>query len=238
MKDHHKGYIDWAEFERNQAQLAANSYGKTGGRKSGRGGRALLSGLLTCGRCGRGLAVVYAGCPPGRPMYRCDRPNLHLGLKCCQGFGGVRVDAAIAAEILRVVEPMAIEASVEAERMHEERLRERQHAAELDLQQARYEASLAERRYAACDPDNRLIAVELEKSWESALQRVQACKARLDAMCAPDRHPRTQLPLWPWSAEPNMRGSTQPLTDGSNGPNPPTLQFWRRQTALVSLTSE
>jgi len=149
LKDHHEGYIDWAEFERNQAQLAANSYGKSGGRKSGRGGRALLIGLLTCGRCGRGLAVAYVGGSPGRPRYRCDRPNLHLGLNRCLGFGGARVDEAIAAEILRVVEPMALEASLEAERKREESLRERQHAAELDLQQARYEASLAERRYAA-----------------------------------------------------------------------------------------
>ena len=185
LKDHHEGYIDWAEFERNQAQLAANSYGKSGGRKSGRGGRALLIGLLTCGRCGRGLAVAYVGGSPGRPRYRCDRPNLHLGLNRCLGFGGARVDEAIAAEILRVVEPMALEASLEAERKREESLRERQHAAELDLQQARYEASLAERRYAACDPDNRLIAAELEKSWETALQRVQACHARLEAMHSP-----------------------------------------------------
>jgi hypothetical protein len=39
---------------------------------------------------------------------------------------------------------------------------------ELELQQARYEASRAERRYAACDPDNRLIAAQLEKSWGGA----------------------------------------------------------------------
>ena len=45
LKDHHEGYIDWAEYERNQAQLAANAYGKAGGRKSGRDGRALLSVL-------------------------------------------------------------------------------------------------------------------------------------------------------------------------------------------------
>ena len=186
LKDHHESYIDWAEFERNQAQLAANAYGKAGGKKSGRGGRALLTSLLTCGRCGRGLAVVYAGRPPGRPIYRCDRPNLQLGLDRCLGFGGARVDAAIADEILRVVEPMVIEASMEAERMRTEGLRERQRAAELDLQQARYEASLAERRYAACDPENRLIAAQLEKSWETALQRVQGCEARLDAGRAPD----------------------------------------------------
>ncbi len=158
LKDHHEGYIDWAEYERNQAQLAANAYGKVGGAKSGRGGRALLAGLLTCGRCGRRLPVVYAGRPLGRPVYRCDRPNLLLGLPRCLGFGGRRVDAAVAAELLRVVAPMAIEAALEAERRHMENRSERRRIVELELQQARYEASLAERRYAACDPDNRLIA--------------------------------------------------------------------------------
>ena len=63
---------------------------------------------------------------------------------------------------------------------------ERQRIAELELQQARYEASLAERRYAACEPDNRLIAAQLEKSWEAALRRVGVCEARLEAMRVPD----------------------------------------------------
>ena len=76
LKDHHEGYIDWAEHERNQKQLAANAYGKVGGAKSGRGGRALLAGLLCCGRCGRRLSVIYSGRAPGQPVYRCDRPNL------------------------------------------------------------------------------------------------------------------------------------------------------------------
>jgi DNA invertase Pin-like site-specific DNA recombinase len=88
LKDHHEGYIDWAEFERNQKQLAANTYGKVGVAKSGRGGTALLTGLPTCGRCGRRLTVRYAGSPPGRPFYRCDRPNLSLGLPRCVVFGG------------------------------------------------------------------------------------------------------------------------------------------------------
>jgi hypothetical protein len=108
LKDHHSGYIDWAEFERNQKQLAANAYGRVGGTKSGRGGRALLPGLLMCGRCGRRLSVVYAGRGQPRPVYRCDRPNLMLGLPRCLTFGGPRIDAAIAEEVLRVVEPMAM----------------------------------------------------------------------------------------------------------------------------------
>jgi excisionase family DNA binding protein len=192
IREHHDGYIDWSEYERNQALLAANTYGRVGGQKSGRGGRALLSGLLTCGRCGRGLAVAYTGAPPGRPTYRCDWPNLMLGLPRCLGFGGSRVDAAIAAEIVQVVEPMAIEAALEAERMHREGKAKRRCVAELDLRQAEYEASLAERRYAACDPENRLITVQLEKHWEAALQRVEACRARLAALDAPK--PATPMP--------------------------------------------
>ena len=186
IKGHHEGYIDWAEFERNQALLAANAYGRVGGVKSGRGGRALLSGMLTCGRCGRGLAVAYTGAPPGRPVYRCDRPNLALGLPRCLSFGGSRVDAAVATEVLRVVEPMAIEAALEAERMHRGGQAERRRIVELDLRQALYEAGLAERRYAACDPDNRLIAAQLEKNWEDALRRVEDCRSRLAALDAPD----------------------------------------------------
>src|SRR5205085_1940608 len=65
------------------------------------------------------------------------------------------------------VEPMAIEAAVEAERKYMEVRADQQRIVELELQQARYEASLAERRYAACDPDNRLIAAQLERSWEA-----------------------------------------------------------------------
>lgn len=100
-------------------------------------------------------------------------------------FGGSRVDAAIAAELLRVVGSMAIEAAQEAERMHEEGEAERRRMAELDLQQARYDASLAERRYAACDPDNRLIAAQLERAWEMTLRRVEACTERHEALVAP-----------------------------------------------------
>ena len=191
LKDHHEGYIDWAEFERNQHQISNNAFRKAGGMKSGRGGRALLSGLLSCARCNGKMSVVYPGRRP-TPAYRCDRRQIQHGLERCQAFGGARVDAAIADEIIRVVEPMAIEASLEAERTRVEELHERQRLVELDLQQARYEASLAERRYAACDPDNRLIAAQLEKSWEATLQRVQACEARLDAMKSSD--PQADIP--------------------------------------------
>lgn len=184
IKDHHEGYIGWAEYERNQAVLAGNAYGKVGDAKSGRGGRALLAGLICCARCGRKLKVTYTGRYP-RPVYGCESPNLQLGHKRCFRMGGKHIDETIAAEMLHAVTPIAIEASKEAERMLRDEAHDRQRIAEMELSQAKYDASLAERRYAACDPDNRLIAAQLEKAWEGALQRVEACRQRLDGMQAP-----------------------------------------------------
>lgn len=160
IRDHHVGYIDWEEYERNQAQLAKNAFGRAGGTKSGRGGGALLAGLLSCARCGRRLHVVYTGRTP-RPVYRCDNPNLLLGQNRCITFGGFRPDKLIADAVLEAVAPFAIDAAIEARAMLNQAAEDKRLVLEMELQQARYDASLAERRYAACDPDNRLIASEL-----------------------------------------------------------------------------
>jgi hypothetical protein len=189
IQGHHEGYIEWAEFERNQKLLAANAYGRAGGVKSGRGGRALLPGLLLCAHCGRRLTVGYSGLYSA-PVYRCERPNQMLGRPICQRFGAKRVDIAIGSELLLAIEPLAVEAALHAEHRYMEQQNEQQRIVELELQQARYDASLAERRYAACDPDNRLIAAQLEKSWEATLQRVRDCEARLEG-------PRKPIPADP-----------------------------------------
>jgi len=179
LRDHHAGYIDWDEYESNQAQLARNTYRRTGGVKSGRGGGALLAGLISCARCGRRLHVVYAGRKP-RPVYRCDNPNLLLGQKRCITFGGARAEKLVSGAVLDAVAPLAIEASIAAQEAMSQAAQDKKAVLELELQQARYEASLAERRYASCDPENRLIAAELEKRWEEALGRVRAFEQRLD----------------------------------------------------------
>ncbi len=223
IKDHHEGYIGWAEFERNQAALAANNYRRPGGGKSGRGGRALLAGIIRCGRCGRRLPVVYGGRGTPRPVYRCDRPKELLGLPRCLGFGGSRIDAAVAGELLRALEPLAIEAAREAERSSMEAEAERLRMFELELQQARYEASLGERRYAACDPDNRLIAAQLERSWEAALRRVEACQARLDAARAPSTA----------ADAPDFAGLTQDLSAAWSAPGTTTRTRQRLVRALI-----
>lgn len=153
--------------------ISANAYGKAAGAtKSGRGGRALLPGVLLCADCGRRLVVAYSG-HYSQPVYRCERTNQMLARPRCLTFGAKRVDAAIGRELLRALEPLAIEAALHAEDRYMEQESEQRRIVELELQQARYEASLAERRYAACDPDNRLIAAQLEKSWEASVTRTR-----------------------------------------------------------------
>ncbi len=107
IKDHHVGYIEWEEYQRNQAQLAKNAFGRKGGVKSGRGGGALLASILCCARCGRRLHVVYTGHKP-RPVYRYYTPNLLLGRKRCLTFGGRRADELITNAVLGVLAPHAI----------------------------------------------------------------------------------------------------------------------------------
>ena len=77
--------------------------------------------------------VSYSGRPPGQPVYRCERQNQMLGVPRCFTFGGLRIDAAVSRELLRAVEPMAIEAAEEAERRYMEARGEQQRILGLEL---------------------------------------------------------------------------------------------------------
>lgn len=178
-RDHHEAYVSWEVFERNRARLSRNSFcQKAGSSKSGRGGRGLLAGLLRCRRCGRMLHVAYSG-HYHKPRYSCRRGRQMHGLEPCISFGATRPDLAIGAEILLVVEPLAVEAALMAEREAITQIDEQRRALELERQQAEYEVKIAARRYERVDPDNRLVAGELEGRWNAAMARLKECEARL-----------------------------------------------------------
>lgn len=171
--DHHPGYVSWEQYERHQQMLAENAHGKgAGGGKAGRGGRGLLVGLLRCRRCGRMLSVWYKGATNHVPRYVCSKASRNHGADLCISFGGLRPDEAIAQEVLRALEPHAVEAALRAHEMLVKDADERGRTLELQVQQARYEADLAGRRYEAVDPAKRLVAAELEARWNTALERV------------------------------------------------------------------
>jgi DNA invertase Pin-like site-specific DNA recombinase len=181
IQEHHPGYVSWEEYERNQALIAENTHMKSGTEpKAGRGGRALLTGLLRCRRCGRMLYVAYGGPRAAVIRYACQGGNRDHADRWCISFGGLRVDAAVANEVLRAIEGNAIEAACEAAEQMQRQRQELRHAIELEVDQARYESRLAARRYEAVDPDQRLVAAELEARWNSTLQRVQDLEHKLN----------------------------------------------------------
>jgi DNA invertase Pin-like site-specific DNA recombinase len=178
IQDHHPGYISWEQFLKNQRQLEENTHmHPTQSRKAGRGGSSLLAGLLRCARCGRMLQVGYQRRGYGR--YLCRYENRSNGAPRCISFGNTSPDEQIAREVVRAIQPCAVEAAVAAARdLTRERCAVRD-ALELELAQARYESDLAARRYEAVDPAQRLVANELERRWNAALERQVAIEARL-----------------------------------------------------------
>jgi len=180
IPDHHPGYISWEQYERNQAMIAANAHMKSRMEpKAGRGGKGLLAGLLRCRRCGRMLHISYTGRRSVVLRYQCKGAQINHGEDWCISFGGIRIDQAVAEEVLHAIGGNAVEAALEAaERMRQQRQDQRK-SVELELEQARYEARLAARRYEAVDPDQRLVAAELEARWNATLVKVRELDDRL-----------------------------------------------------------
>jgi DNA invertase Pin-like site-specific DNA recombinase len=183
LRDNHPGYISWQEYEDNQKLLLENAHMKKRcARKSARGGRALLTGLMRCGRCGRMMRVFYGMGKGNAHRYQCRGDDAHVGAGLCIGIGGVRIDRAVALQILEAVSDRAVEAAIFATDQAERSRRDVIAAVERELEAARYEASLAARRYELVDPAKRHVARELEARWNDTLERVAALERRIEEL--------------------------------------------------------
>ena len=183
LHDRHEGYIDWDEFERNLSVIANNTNRKGQAVQGAvRGGAALLAGLLRCSHCGRKLKVRYRTDMPANQYY-CVRPieEDNAG-KVCTIISGGHLDRAVSEVLLQILAPLGIEAALAAIDSGRDRHRDQRRQTELALEAARYEAGLARRQYDAVDPDNRLVAGELERRWNDRLVTAQHLEAQLAAM--------------------------------------------------------
>lgn len=175
----HEGYVSWGRFERIQQMIGDNVSGP-GHSGAAKRGSSLLAGLMRCRRCGRKLTVHYTGNGHCFVRYACGRAWLDNAASLCISFGGTFVEQAISGEVLRVVQPGALEAAVLAS---QEEVRQRDEVLEAlrrDLEAARYAASRAWKQYDTADPENRLVADELEHRWNQALQRVNELELQID----------------------------------------------------------
>jgi DNA invertase Pin-like site-specific DNA recombinase len=174
----HEGYVGWERAEAIRTMVSDNvpTSRHHGAPKHG---DALLAGLLRCRRCGRKLTVRYTGTKHNIPRYSCWRGLLDNGEPRCIAFGGLRVDDTIEEALLQVVEPGAIAAATEAAAQAAHRRDQVRDALMRDLEAARYSADRAFRQYDAADPENRLVAAELEARWNRALTHVGEIESRI-----------------------------------------------------------
>jgi hypothetical protein len=134
-----------------------------------RPGKALLHGLVHCGECGHKMVVQYKG----GTQYLCNSLRQQHQVPVCQRIRGDSVDdhvvglffEALAPSELDVYDRVMASLSEEQEQVHKARRQQ--------LERLRHQARLAERQYQRTDPDNRLVAAELESRWETALRELK-----------------------------------------------------------------
>ena len=183
IPDHHEGYITWEAYQQNQTIIRSNNMNleTSEAMAAARAGSGLLTGLLRCGHCGRKLHVRYWGGRGTSARYLC-KGDFDSGGEYCLGFGGDRVDRRLSEEVLQVISPLGIEASLKAidsmtsEEDDQRRLLSRR------LEQVEFEARRAFEQYNEADPRNRLAASELERRWNVKLEEIEQIKADLAAL--------------------------------------------------------
>jgi hypothetical protein len=183
IRDHHVGYIDWATYEENRRMMRRNSVNWEGDESMAaiRAGQGLLVGLLRCGHCGRKLHVRYWGGRGTNARYLC-KGDYDDGGQYCIGFGGGSVDRRVGQELLKVISPLGVEASLRALEELSAGDTAQRAALSSKLEQLEYEAKKAFEQYDAVDARNRLAASELERRWNEKLEEIDAVKQRLSSL--------------------------------------------------------
>ncbi len=209
-------YISWEQYVANQERMTDNASDyvrRTRGVP--RQGAALLTGLVVCGSCGRQMTVVYK--PQVR--YVCNALGKNFGAPMCLHLDGASIEEAVVEAFFAALEPAELDLLDEvlaAQGVDRERVA-RQHAEQ--VARAEYEARLARKQYDAVDPENRLVAAELERRWEQALQVLASAREAAEQSAA------TATP--PPQLDPNLRAQLRDL-----GPRMPELWSSGRLTVV------
>jgi DNA invertase Pin-like site-specific DNA recombinase len=191
-RDAHPGYLTWEQFLRNQQRLDDNCTHPGKDRRGAvRAGHALLQGLVLCGQCGRRMTVRYTR-KGTTPSYECNQVHKQQGGRTCQCVRGDAVDAAVTRLFLEALQPAHLEVSLATLEQIEDQARPVERQWQLRRERARYEADLARRRFLSVEPENRLVARNLEKDWNeklTAIEQLEREQAALPAGAAPPLSP-------------------------------------------------
>lgn len=171
VPDCYPAYISWETFVTIQTMIRDNhsAYQRQPTRGVPRHGQALLHGIIYCAVCGRQMTVQYNS----GTHYVCNSIRQQYQAPACQRMSAPPIDDAAVAAFWQVLKPAELELWQQAKHNIEAEQAELQRNQQQQLQRLRYQARLAERQYQQTDPDNRLVAAELEKRWEDALRQLK-----------------------------------------------------------------
>lgn len=230
LPDHHEAYIDWATYEENQRMIRRNAVTWPGDESMPaiRAGQGLLVGLLRCGHCGRKLHVRYWGARGTHARYLCKGEYADGG-QYCIGFGGASVDRRVGQELVHVISPLGIDASLRAiEELNAGEVAQRTALAH-QLEQLEYEAQKAFEQYDTVDARNRLVAAELERRWNDKLKERDTVKDRLSRL-------EGQRSALSSEEEARIRSMGEHFTDVWHSDHcPPTLKKMIFRTAIEEI---
>jgi len=181
LQDVYPAYISWEEFVSNRKRLAANQNNYYQNKQGApRQGRALLQGIVLCGVCGCHMSSHYHG-RGDQPIYSCEIETREYGSPRCQQVQGLAVDAEVERLVLEALKPDRIVLALGALEQLEGEAAALERQWELRIERARYEATRAQRQYHACEPENRLVARNLERLWEEKLRAVEEVEKEFQA---------------------------------------------------------
>lgn len=177
IRDKYPAYISWETFEKIDQMLRDNhsEYDRKKTRGVPREGMALLQGIVYCGKCGHKMTLQYKG----GVRYICNHLRRQHGAPLCQRFVAAPIDSHVVQwffDALSVAEiDLSASALKQADRRRDDLLSQRRK----EVERLRYQARLAERQYQHTDPENRLVAGELEQRWEVALRELKEAEETL-----------------------------------------------------------
>jgi DNA invertase Pin-like site-specific DNA recombinase len=178
VKDRYPAYISWETFERIRSTLRDNhaEYDRNKTRGVPRDGAALLHGLMYCGECSHKMVVQYKS----STRYLCNYLRQQRQLPVCQYLPADPIDRIVVDAFFEALSPAELDLYEQAMVRRRDQSSEADAAQERELQRLRYEAHLARRQFDRVDPDNRLVAGELERRWEIALRALREAEEKFE----------------------------------------------------------
>ncbi|MBA8769672.1 recombinase family protein [Wolbachia pipientis] len=171
IKDKYPAYIDWETFTKIQIILKDNhaDYRRCRTRGIARPGAALLHGIIYCGKCGHKMIVQYKG----GNHYKCSYQHQRDLSPSCQFLPADIIDNEVVPKFFAALSQIELDAYTKAINSQLQSEQEINKAHLQQLERLRYQVRLAERQFNQVDPDNRLVAAELERRWEQALNELK-----------------------------------------------------------------